>query len=279
LAGAGTLYVVATPIGNLGDITLRAVETLRAVDRVYAEDTRRTRALLAHLGIEGKPLVSLEAHATEQEIERAVDAIAGGGSAALVTDAGMPSVSDPGAALVKAAVREGATVVPIPGASAVTTAIAAAGMVTGGFRFLGFLPRSGTDRSEALVQVASTPEAVVLFESPQRIAATLSELAALAPDRELLVAREMTKVHEEFIRGTLAEVASTTREWLGEITIVLAPDEEAGKSREVTDEEIDGRIDADLALGHPVKTVAQRVAAWSGRPRREIYERALRRKG
>jgi 16S rRNA (cytidine1402-2'-O)-methyltransferase len=279
LTGAGTLYVVATPIGNLGDITLRAVETLRAVDRVYAEDTRRTRALLAHLGIEGKPLVSLEAHATEQEIERAVDAIAGGGSAALVTDAGMPSVSDPGAALVKAAVREGATVVPIPGASAVTTAIAAAGMVTGGFRFLGFLPRSGTDRSEALVQVASTPEAVVLFESPQRIAATLSELAALAPDRELLVAREMTKVHEEFIRGTLAEVASTTREWLGEITIVLAPDEEAGKSREVTDEEIDGRIDADLALGHPVKTVAQRVAAWSGRPRREIYERAVRRKG
>jgi 16S rRNA (cytidine1402-2'-O)-methyltransferase len=279
LAGAGTLYVVATPIGNLGDITLRAVETLRAVDRVYAEDTRRTRALLAHLGIEGKPLVSLEAHATEQEIERAVDAIAGGGSAALVTDAGMPSVSDPGAALVKAAVREGATVVPIPGASAVTTAIAAAGMVTGGFRFLGFLPRSGTDRSEALVQVASTPEAVVLFESPQRIAATLSELAALAPDRELLIAREMTKVHEEFIRGTLAEVASTTREWLGEITIVLAPDEEAGKSREVTDEEIDGRIDADLALGHPVKTVAQRVAAWSGRPRREIYERAVRRKG
>jgi 16S rRNA (cytidine1402-2'-O)-methyltransferase len=274
----GTLYVVATPIGNLEDITLRAVTTLRSVDRVYAEDTRRTRGLLAHLAIEGKPLVSLEAHASAGQIERAVEALLRGESAALVTDAGVPAVSDPGAVLVQAAARAGVCVVPIPGASAVTAAVAASGIVTGGFRFFGFLPRGGTARSDALTQVASTPEAVVLFESPQRMSETLRELAEIAPARAAVIAREMTKVHEEFLRGSLAELAGTARDWLGEISIVLAPDEAAGQPRTIEDAELDARIDSELATGTPVKAVAQRVAAWSGRPRREVYERALRRK-
>jgi 16S rRNA (cytidine1402-2'-O)-methyltransferase len=271
---AGTLYLVGTPIGHLGDVTLRAIETLRAVARVVAEDTRRTRTLLAHLGIE-KPLSSLEAHASAREIERVVARLVEGEDVAFVTDAGEPAVSDPGAALVKAALGAGVRVVPIPGPSAVTAAVAASGIVTGGFRFYGFLPRTGTARADALTSILSTPEAVVLFESPQRLAATLSELAELCPDRPLVVAREMTKMHEEFVRGTVGEIAAAPREWLGEVTLVLGPDAEAGSAAKVGDEEIDARIETELARGQSAKTVAQRVAAWSGRSRREIYERVV----
>ncbi|HEX9295384.1 MAG TPA: 16S rRNA (cytidine(1402)-2'-O)-methyltransferase [Polyangiaceae bacterium] len=275
MSSASTLYIVATPIGNLGDITLRAVETLRTVDRVVAEDTRRTRGLLAHLGIEKKPLTSLEAHAGQREIDRVVDWLVDGQTVALVTDAGVPAVSDPGSALVQAAARAHVRVVPIPGPSALTAAVAASGIVTGGFRFCGFLPRGGTARSDALTRILSTPEPVVLFEAPQRLAATLAELSELCPERALVVAREMTKLHEEFVRGTVAELASAAREWLGEITLVLGADAEAGAGVKVSDGELDARIDAELQGGATAKTVAQRVAAWSGRSRREVYERVL----
>jgi 16S rRNA (cytidine1402-2'-O)-methyltransferase len=268
------LYVVATPIGHLGDITLRAIETLRAVDRVVAEDTRRTRGLLAHLGVE-KPLTSLEAHANARDVDRVVGWILGGEDIALVTDAGMPAVSDPGSALVQAAAGAGVRVVPIPGPSAVTAAVAASGVVTGGFRFFGFLPRGGSARAEALTTVLSTPDAVVLFEAPQRLGATLAELATLCPERKLVIAREMTKVHEEFLRGTVAELSATPREWLGEVTLVLGPDPEANAGAKVDDVEVEARIEAELARGEPAKRVTQRIAAWSGRSRREIYDRVV----
>lgn len=278
---AAVLYVVGTPIGNLDDITLRAAETLRSVDRVVAEDTRRTRTLLTHLGVERKPLTSLEAHAGPEEIARVVSWLSDGQSVAVVTDAGMPAVSDPGSALVRAAAEAGVRVVPIPGPSAVTTAIAASGLADGGFRFFGFLPRSGSSRADALAAVLSTPEAVVLFEAPTRVAATLGELAALCPERRLVVAREMTKMHEELLRGTIAEVAAreTGREWLGEVTLVLGADAQAGAGAKVDDERVDARIREELGRGETVKTVAQRVAAWAGRSRKEIYERVLDVKG
>jgi 16S rRNA (cytidine1402-2'-O)-methyltransferase len=272
---AGILYLVATPIGHLGDITLRAVETLRAADRVVAEDTRRTRTLLTHLGIEKKPLSDLEAHATPRDIERVVGWLLEGADLAFVTDAGMPAISDPGSALVEAAVRAQIQVVPIPGPSAVTAAVAASGIVTGGFRFFGFLPRSGSARADALTSILSTPEAVVFFESPQRLADTLAELAELCPERRLVIAREMTKVHEELVRGTAADLASPRREWLGEVTLVLGPDADAREGAKATDDAIDLRIEAELAREQSAKTVAQRVAAWSGRSRREIYERVV----
>ena len=271
----GTLFLVATPIGHLGDLTLRAIETLRAVQRVVAEDTRRTRTLLVHIEAEKKPLTSLEAHATPRDVDRVLGWLADGDDVAFVTDAGVPAVSDPGAALVNAATAAGVRIVPIPGPSAVTAAVAASGIVTGGFRFYGFLPRSGTARADALASVLATPEAVVLFESPQRLAATLTELAELCPERPLVVAREMTKVHEEFVRGTVAGVAAEPREWLGEVTLVLGPDAEAAAGTKYTDQQVDDRIDTELAAGQTAKTVAQRIAAWSGRPRREIYERVL----
>lgn len=272
---ASTLYLVATPIGHLGDITLRAVETLRAADRIVAEDTRRTRTLLTHLGIDKKPLSTLDAHATPREVERVVGWLLKGDDLAFVTDAGMPAVSDPGSALVEAALRAEVQVVPIPGPSSVTAAVAASGLVTGGFRFFGFLPRGGSARADAITGLLSTPEAVVFFESPQRLADTLTELAGLCPERRLVIAREMTKVHEEFVRGTTAELASDRREWLGEVTLVLAPDAEARAGAKVGDEAIDRRIEAEIAREPSAKTVAQRVAAWSGRSRREIYERVV----
>jgi 16S rRNA (cytidine1402-2'-O)-methyltransferase len=276
---AGVLYVVATPIGNLGDITLRAIETLRAVDRVVAEDTRRTRTLLAHLEIEKKPLSSLEAHATSRDVDRVVGWLLEGESIALVTDAGVPAVSDPGSALVHAALGANVRVVPIPGASALTTAVAVSGIVSGAFRFFGFLPRAGSARADALAVLLATPEAVVIFESPQRLASTLTELAELCPHRSLVVAREMTKVHEDFVRGTVAEIAAQEREWLGEATLVLGPDSGAGAKAPVGEAEIDERIDQELARGESSKNVAQRVAAWSGRSRKEIYQRVLMRRG
>jgi 16S rRNA (cytidine1402-2'-O)-methyltransferase len=275
------LYVVGTPIGNLDDVTARAADTLRAVDRVVAEDTRRTRTLLSHLGVEKKPLTSLEAHAGPEEIARAVAWLADGQSIALVTDAGMPSVSDPGSALVRAAAAAGVRVVPIPGPSAVTAAIAASGLVEGGFRFFGFLPRSGTARADALAAVLATPEAVVFFEAPTRMTATLEELGALCPARELVIAREMTKMHEELLRGTVADIRDREqeREWLGEVTVVLGADRSAGEGAKVDDERVDARIREELARGAAAKTVSQRVAAWSGRSRREIYDRVLDVKG
>ena len=269
-----TLYVVATPIGNLSDITLRAVETLRSVDRVVAEDTRRARALLSHLGISQKPLVCVEAHASAREVDAVVQRLSTGENVALLTDAGMPSVSDPGADLVTAAVRAGVAVVPIPGPSAVTAAVGVSGLVRGGFRFFGFLPRGGTARGEALATLVATREPVVFFEAPQRMAATLEELAALCPEREMCVAREMTKMHEEFARGRVRELAAAPREWLGEITVVLGVDE-AAAAGEVTDAQVEARISEAVARGETAKTAATRIAAWSGRPRREIYARML----
>ncbi len=276
---SATLYVVATPIGNLEDLTMRAARVLREADRIVAEDTRRTRHLLSHLGIEGKAVVALEAHATPREVEREADRLAQGESIALVTDAGVPSVSDPGAALVEAALARGASVVPIPGPSAVTTAVAGSGLVSGGFWFVGFLPRGGTARADLLTRVAATPEPVVFFESPNRLTDTLRELSALMPERRAAIARELTKVHEEFVRGTLAEVVATgEREWLGEVTVVLGAWEAARTGPTVSDDDVDERIDRELATGQPAKVVAQRIAAWSGRSRREVYQRVLARK-
>ncbi len=272
---SGTLYVVATPIGHLGDVTMRAVETLRAAPRIVAEDTRRTRALLTHLGIAKKPLTSLDAHAAEREVARVVGWLTDGDDVALVTDAGVPSVSDPGATLVRAAALAGIRVAPVPGPSAVTAAVAASGLVNGGFRFYGFLPRGGAARADALASLLSTREAVVFFESPQRLAATLAELAEHCPQRSLVVAREMTKIHEEFVRGTVADIAARPRDWLGEVTLVLGPDAGAGAPRAVGDDEIDERIAAELGRGDGAREIAQRVAAWSGRARREIYGRVL----
>lgn len=276
MADRGTLYVVATPIGNLEDLTRRAERLLGEVSRVLAEDTRRTRGLLSHLGITGTPIDRFDEHATPRDVERALSHLEGGESLALVSDAGTPAVSDPGSLLVRAAREKGFVVVPVPGASAVLGAIVGSG-VAGPFRFVGFLPRQGPERDEALAAIVRAREATVFFEAPPRLGETLRELSLRAPDRRATVARELTKIHEEFAGGTLAELAAITREWLGEITVVVEAD--TGAANETVDEAtVDRFVDEALATGVPTKKAAEIVAARTGQPRREIYARILARR-
>ena len=275
----GVLYVVATPIGHLGDLTERAIDVLKQAPRIAAEDTRRTRGLLSHLGITGKPLDRLDAHATPQDINRLVEFLVAGEDLALVTDAGTPVVSDPGTDLVAAAAAAGVRVVPIPGASAVMAALAASGLCTGAFRFLGFLPRKGPERREALGVLRGTPETVVLFESPERTAETLEDLAAVVPTRRAVLARELTKLHEEILRGSLSELAAIARERevLGEVTLVIGPGTPESAPA-MLEEEIDRRIDEGLSLGRRPKDIADEIALESGLPRRDLYARVVGRK-
>jgi len=275
----GALFVVATPIGNLGDMTARAIETLRSCARVVAEDTRRTRQLLSHFAIAGKPVDRLDAHSSPRDIERVVTWLTGGEDVALATDAGTPCVSDPGAALVQAAAAAGVRVVPVPGASAVLSALAVSGLSGDGrFRFVGFLPRDGGPRREALALVAATPEPVVLFESPHRVQSTLRDIADATPTRAACVARELTKVHEELCRGTCLDLATDGREWIGEIVVVLGAHSPDDRQAAVDDAALDARIDHGLSLGEHARTVAERLAAWSGRSKRDVYERVVARK-
>jgi len=276
---SGSLFVVATPIGNLGDVTRRAVETLGACDVVLAEDTRRTRQLLTHLGIAGKEVQRFDAHASDADVERVLAKLAGGVNVALVTDAGTPGVSDPGEKLVEAAVAAGVKVVPIPGASAVLAALAASGLAGDGrFRFLGFLPRSGTERREVIATVCATPETVVLYEAPNRVQATMRDLADATPDRHACIARELTKMHEELVRGTCVSLAGETREWIGEIAIVLGPHEPQTRAEAIDDSALDARIDEAIARGEHARSASERLAAWSGRSKRDVYERYIARK-
>ncbi len=275
--GRGTLFVVATPIGNLGDITLRAIETLRSVTLVLAEDTRRTRALLAHLGIEGKPLERLDAHVERSSVARVIERLIAGEDVALCTDAGTPSVSDPGALLVAEAAEAGVRVTPIPGASAVAAAVSASGLGAGPFRFFGFLPRSGPERRDAIATITTTPELAVLFEAPGRLGETLADLAAAMPSRRAAVCRELTKLHEEITRGALADLAALDREWLGEVTLVLGPAVIEARAP-IDPEALDRRIDEALAGGARAKDLSELLALETGLPKRDLYGRIVARK-
>jgi 16S rRNA (cytidine1402-2'-O)-methyltransferase len=273
------LFVVSTPIGNLGDLTSRAIEVLRSCDRVVAEDTRRTRQLLSHLGIRGKPIDRVDAHARPGEIQKVVQRMLAGEQVALVTDAGTPCVSDPGGALMEAAIAAGLRVVPIPGASAVLAALVASGLASErGFRFIGFLPRGGSARREAIARACATPETVVIFDAPGRVRATMRELAEATPERPACIARELTKVHEEAVRGTCAALAALDREWPGEVAIVLGSYVPEEREARVDDAQLDGRIDEALSRHEHARSIAERLAAWSGRPRRDVYARVLERK-
>jgi 16S rRNA (cytidine1402-2'-O)-methyltransferase len=274
-AAAGRLSIVATPIGNLEDITLRALRTLREADLILAEDTRRTRVLCQQHGI-ATALRAFHAHSGEAAIERAVAEIAGGKHVALVSDAGTPLLSDPGASLVAAAYRAGLRVEALPGASALTTALCVAGIPIDSFRFLGFLPRSGRRRREALAELAADRSASVIFEAPPRLATTLQDLAqCLEPERELAVCRELTKLHEEVARGTAAELAERFREGTrGELTLVVAGRSAASPAPDaLSDEELDQRALALLAEGASVRDAAQQLATETGLRRQALYAR------
>ncbi len=273
------LYIVATPIGHMGDLSIRAANVLRAVDIVFAEDTRRTRTLLGHIGSTPSRVLRLDAHATESDIAQAVETLLKGNDAALVSDAGTPLVSDPGSALIERAIDKGVRVVPIPGPCAPVVALCASGICgNGAFRFVGFLSRNASKQAEEIATIAQTPEAVVLFEAPSRIHNTLVALSDAMPHRAACVARELTKVHEEFLRGTVAELATLDREWIGEIVLVLSPYEPATETT-VTNDQLDERIRLELRANLHPKTIASKLAAWSGRQRRDVYQRIVELKG
>ncbi|MDX2194272.1 MAG: 16S rRNA (cytidine(1402)-2'-O)-methyltransferase [Gemmatimonadales bacterium] len=269
---AGTLYVVATPLGNLGDLSPRAAEVLRSVAVVAAEDTRRSRGLLTHLDAAPR-LLSFHAHSGERRAEQLVALLAEGQDVALVTDAGTPAISDPGAELVAAARAAGHAVVPVPGPSAVATALSAAGLGGDRYLFLGFLPRKGSERARLLQRAAREEWPVVCFEAANRLVELLEELAALAgPDRAAVVARELTKLHEELRAGTLASLAGhyAATEPRGEVTLVLAG---SGAPEAPPDRTEEARDAARrwLAEGASRKDVAQRVAEAFGVPRNDAY--------
>jgi 16S rRNA (cytidine1402-2'-O)-methyltransferase len=268
--GAGTLYVVATPIGNLGDLSPRAGEVLRTADVVVAEDTRRTRTLLAHAGAHPADLLSLPAFDEAGRVERIVSRLAAGASVALVTDAGTPGVSDPGCRLVEAAWGAGARVVPVPGPSAALAALSASGLAADRFLFAGFLPRKGGARAGALRWLAGVPATLVLFEAGNRAAATLEDLREALGDRQAALARELTKLHEEIARGRLSELrARFTGELRGEVTLVVAGAAEAPE--ELPLEPAEDEIRRRLAAGEAPTEVARAVARGRGLPRSEAY--------
>jgi 16S rRNA (cytidine1402-2'-O)-methyltransferase len=222
-----TLYLVSTPIGNLGDLSPRAEETLRSVGRILAEDTRRSRAIAERAG-SAAVLVSLHAHNEAARTGKILEWLEAGEDLAMVSDAGTPLVSDPGGRVVRAAAEAGHDVVPIPGPSAVLAALVASGLPTDRFTFLGFAERKGPGRRRLIERIATAEEATVLFESPHRLLALLESLAEVCgPERRVAVARELTKMHEEFVRGTLAEAAAYYRERppKGEVTVVVSPAE------------------------------------------------------
>jgi 16S rRNA (cytidine1402-2'-O)-methyltransferase len=267
------LYVVATPIGHLGDLTRRAIETLSGASFVVAEDTRRARQLLSHLGL-GKPVSCIDAHASERDLTRAVERLRAGDSAALVTDAGMPCVSDPGAALINLCRSNGLPVTVVPGPSAVTTALCASGFGSAGFRFVGFLPRKGEKRSHVLHEIAECTDPVVLFESAQRLGETLSDIAELTPERSVCVARELTKQFEEVRILPAEQWARQSPTLRGEITVVLGPqrDEPAAPTEF---EDLDALISRRLELGQSPKAITEALAHWLKLPRRAVYQRAV----
>ena len=267
------LYVVATPIGNLGDVTLRALSILAAADAVLAEDTRVSRTLLSRYGIE-TPLSPYHEHNAAEARPRALRRIADGKALALISDAGTPLVSDPGFKLVTEAIAAGLTVIAAPGASAALAALCVAGLPTDRFFFEGFLPPRSAARRERINALAAVPGTLVIYEAPSRIADTLADLAQELGARPAAVARELTKLHEEVRRGTLDALAAefAGREApRGEIVVIVGPPQARAS---VDAETLDAEIRAALAA-LSVKDAAAAVAARHGLPRREIYARAL----
>ena len=268
----GGLYLVATPIGNLGDISLRALETLAAADVIACEDSRVTRKLIEHYGI-ATQLTPYHEHNAAEARPRLLARLADGQSVALVSDAGTPLISDPGYKLVRAACAAGHAVTAVPGASAVLTALSAAGLPTDRFFFEGFLPPSQAARQRRIAALASIPASLVLFESGPRLPAALADLASTLGSRDAAICRELTKLHEEIRRGPLDELArhyAAGGETRGEIVIVVAPPRGGGKNAD----DIDELLRRALARVS-VKDAVGEVAFATGRPRREVYQRAL----
>lgn len=273
---SGTLYLVGTPIGNLGDITLRAIETLKKVDLIAAEDTRQTRKLLNHLGIE-KPLTSYFEHNKLSKGPQLIAELLGGKEIALVSDAGMPGVSDPGTDLVKACIEANLKITVIPGPSALLTGLVASGLDTNGFVFLGFFPREKSSQKKLLLHVALEQRTLIFYESPHRLLSSLQVLRESLGDRRCCVARELTKLYEDYRRGTFSQVLASYEKGQikGEVTVMVEGFRTTEKPESPTWEEIDEYIAGFGDQGLSTGEVAKKAARQFGLPKREIYNRLV----
>ena len=266
------LVLVATPLGNLGDLAPRAVEELHSVGLVCCEDTRRTGLLLNNLGIDAT-LMRLDEHTEVASIQRVIDALDEGRDVALVSDAGTPAISDPGERLVAAVAETGHVITSVPGPSAVVMAVTLSGLPTSRFVFEGFLPRSGREREARLAEIARESRTSVLYEAPHRIARTLADLAgACGDDRRGAICRELTKVHEEIRRGSLRELIDSVGEPRGEYVIVLAG---ASPSPATSEADVDDALRNELEAGSSVRDAADAVSSRLGVSRKIAYDRAL----
>lgn len=267
----GTLYLVATPIGNLEDITFRAIRILKEVGLIACEDTRQTRKLLDHYGIRN-PTVSYHRHNEAARTPELIEKMTGGATLALVSDAGTPLVSDPGYRLVAAAIEHEITVCPIPGPSAILTALAGAGLPTEAFRFCGFLPPKAGHRSKALEQLRQEDATLIFYEAPHRVLETLADIERVLGARPVVVARELTKIHEEFLRGTAAEIRTVLAARggvKGEITLLIGKAAAPQPDESTIEDAVASCMREGLSKMEAVKTVARQ----RGLPKREIYRR------
>jgi 16S rRNA (cytidine1402-2'-O)-methyltransferase len=270
----GVLYIVSTPIGNLEDITLRALRVLKEVDLIAAEDTRRTRRLLTHYGIH-KPLISYHEHNRRMREKTLLHDLREGKSVALVTDAGTPGISDPGEELVRRAIQEGLPLVPIPGPVALVAALSVSGLPTESFLFYGFLPSKAAARRKWLTSLKERPETLVFYESPRRLSSLLDDAAQILGERRVVVAREMTKVYEEVYRGTISEVLEQMgkEEVKGEVTVIL---EGCTSPPHVDASEVVAALRRySEEMGLSMKDSVGRVAEDLGIPRRQVYQESL----
>jgi len=273
---SGKLYLVGTPLGNLEDITFRALRILAEVDLIAAEDTRRTLKLLNHYRIK-KRLLSYHRHNEEMRANELLAGLATGQNIALVSDAGMPGISDPGNFLVAEAVKKGLTIIPVPGPTAVTAALAASGLDTGSFTFQGFLPRKEKDRTETLKRLANLQDTLVFYEAPHRLVKTLQNLKNFFGNRPAVLARELTKIHEEFLRGNLTELYERVKDGdvIGEFTIVIAGAVNSGKKIENTADNCKELFTGMGIEGKSLKEELKVIAKKTGKSTKEIYRRYL----
>jgi 16S rRNA (cytidine1402-2'-O)-methyltransferase len=272
---AGTLFVVATPIGNLSDLSFRAVETLRSADWIACEDTRHTRKLLSHYGIEGR-LVSYHEHNEKERSEELLERLEKGATIALVTDAGTPLISDPGFRLVRKASEMGLRVVPVPGTSAIMTALCAAGLETDRFFFGGFLPRKPAERRRLLEELSALEATLIFYEAPHRIRQALEDIEAVMGARPVVIARELTKLHEEFLRGSpaaLRELLERRGAVQGEITLLIGKGESkpaSGGGQQDVAEQLRRLEQQGMPRMEAIKAISRRL----GLPKREVYRLA-----
>lgn len=267
MENSGVLYLCPTPIGNLEDITLRVLKTLKEVDIIAAEDTRQTLKLLNHFDIK-KPLTSYHEHNKRTKGAKLIEELKKGKSIALVTDAGTPAISDPGEDLVKLCIEEGIKVVPLPGPTAAITALVASGLDTSSFVFEGFLPTKNKEREERLNRISKEERTIILYEAPHRLKETLRELKSYVAERKIVIARELTKIHEEFIRGTIDEVLTKLGDEIkGEIVLIIE-----GAQKQQVEEKPEILIQKYLEEGMDKKEAIKRVAKELGIPKSQVYK-------